>query len=135
MGFERVAELSDIPKSGGLKVSLGKFQCLLVTVEDKVVAVSQSCPHLGVPLREKDIDSLGIVTCWFHGAQFEALSGNVVRPPLSKDWQKKIPLGFGAIAAAVIPKKCKALTRYAIEMRGSSIWVDTNTDTQHRTSK
>jgi nitrite reductase/ring-hydroxylating ferredoxin subunit len=125
MAFEQVAQVSDIPKNGGLKVSLGSGACLLFRTEGRVRAVNQRCPHLGVPLRAQDINAEGVVTCWFHGAQFEGASGDVLRPPLSKDWQRKIPLGFGTVAAAVIPNKCKALASYAVEIRGSAIWVDT----------
>jgi nitrite reductase/ring-hydroxylating ferredoxin subunit len=125
MAFEQVAQIGDIPKTGGLKVSLASGTCLLFRVEDRVRAVNQRCPHLGVPLRAQDVNAEGVVTCWFHGAQFEGASGAVLRPPLSKDWQRKIPLGFGTLAAAVIPKKCKALASYAVEIRGSAIWVNT----------
>lgn len=124
MPFERVIEITALPKHGAVKIQVANENLLVFNARSKVLAVSQRCPHLGVPLSPKDVDSAAVVTCWFHGAQFNGLDGSVVREPLSREWQKTTPLGVGKLVAAVIPKKCGELKHYLVELRGTTVWVD-----------
>ena len=47
---------------------------------DEVLAVGEHCPHLGAPMSDGWIDR-GRLVCPWHGSQFEAASGQVLRGP------------------------------------------------------
>jgi 3-phenylpropionate/trans-cinnamate dioxygenase ferredoxin subunit len=52
---------------------------LLVNVEGKFCAVSNKCPHLGLPLYLGSLDGK-IITCGFHCAKFDVTTGEVIVP-------------------------------------------------------
>jgi nitrite reductase/ring-hydroxylating ferredoxin subunit len=124
MGYEHAMSVGDVPHAGAIRIRLGGKSILLMNVQQEFRAVAARCPHLGVPLREADVDAQGVVTCWFHGAKFSTVDGEVLRGPLSGEWRSGIPLGLGSVAAAIIPKRCPDLARYALEVRGREIWID-----------
>jgi nitrite reductase/ring-hydroxylating ferredoxin subunit len=124
MGYEYAMSSDDVPHAGATKIRLGSKSILLMKVQQEFRAVASRCPHLGVPLREADVDAQGVITCWFHGAKFSSVDGEVLRGPLSVEWRSGIPLGLGSVAAAIIPKRCPDLARYALEVRGREIWID-----------
>jgi nitrite reductase/ring-hydroxylating ferredoxin subunit len=124
MGFSFAISTHQVPWQGATKVKLLGKTVLVFRVDGEFRAVNGLCPHLGVPLRSRDIESNGVITCWFHGAKFDSNKGQVLREPLSAEWRKSIPLGIGSVVAAVVPKKCKALSRFGLEVRGTDVWID-----------
>jgi len=126
MSYVRTLELAQLPNRTVRRVRVGSQEVLLFRQGERISAVSARCPHQNLLLppretREKD----GVVTCPFHGAQFNLVSGQCLRQPLSSDWQSGVPLGLGRLAAAVVPKKvCGALPRYATRTVGEHIEVD-----------
>ncbi len=123
MSYIRTLKLAQLPNHAMRRVRVGSQEVLLFRQGERTSAVSARCPHqnLLLPPREKD----GVVTCPFHGAQFNLISGECLRQPLSSDWQSGVPLGLGRLAAAVLPKKvCGALPRYATRTVGEHIEVD-----------
>jgi nitrite reductase/ring-hydroxylating ferredoxin subunit len=47
--------------------------------------MNATCPHMGGPLGEGDLDG-NVVSCPWHGWQFDVMTGNcVIRPGLKQD--------------------------------------------------
>ena len=113
---------SAIPPQGALRVDSPEGPLLLYRDGDRVTAHSARCTHFGVPM--KAAHQGGVVTCWFHGAQFDLRDGKSIRAPLSRDWQNKTPLRIGLVAGLVIPVgRCKALKSYTVNLVGDEIRV------------
>ena len=122
MALTATASLSNLPNGGALRVDSPAGPILLYREGDRVTAHSARCSHFGVAMKADHTQ--GVVTCWFHGAQFDLRSGENIRPPLSGDWQRKVPLGIGKVAAMIIPKGgCKPLKSFAVEVVGIDIRV------------
>lgn len=85
MDWIRVANLNDIPPDTGLEVMAGQHVVALFREGDQVYALDGICPHAGGPLAQGTV-AAGIVTCPWHGWQFEIASG---RHCLTKTLQHK----------------------------------------------
>jgi nitrite reductase (NADH) small subunit len=72
--------LADIPQYGVHCVTLGEEKYLLYLEGDTVFAVSATCPHLGGPLEEGEIEE-GCVTCPWHSWRFDLKSGHCENVP------------------------------------------------------
>jgi nitrite reductase/ring-hydroxylating ferredoxin subunit len=77
----RLANEKDIPEGGRFVVSLPKgHDIVLFKVEGKIYALDNACPHMGGPLGEGDVEG-DIVTCPWHGWQFDIKSGECINVP------------------------------------------------------
>lgn len=65
----------EVPKIGW--VALWRSGSRLGCLEDR-------CPHLGAPLSEGEVEE-GVVTCPWHGSQFDTKSGERLRGPADED--------------------------------------------------
>ena len=82
--FVRVGQLTDFP-SGSLKtVQVAGRDVLVVNVAGKLFAIGNTCTHRGGPLNEGTLDD-NIVTCPWHGGQFDVTTGKVIGPPPRTD--------------------------------------------------
>ncbi len=114
--------LSELQKNAVSKRSIGGRDVLIYREGDDVYAVSGRCTHLNVALPAQAQG--GVVTCPFHGAQFDLRGGHCLRGALSRDWQRATPLGFGSLAAALIPKKTSPdLERFAVQVMGDEVQI------------
>lgn len=75
-----VASVSKLPEDQGTVVSVGEGELALFRAGDAVYAYVNSCPHKGGPVGEGLVID-GIVTCPWHGSQFEIDSGACVSGP------------------------------------------------------
>ncbi len=74
-----LAKLSDVPVGGGLIVTTGPSQVLLVrTGETEVKAYDPRCTHQRFTV---DPPRNGVITCQNHGSQFQASDGSVTKGP------------------------------------------------------
>jgi nitrite reductase (NADH) small subunit len=82
MAFKhKLADIKDIIPGKGMVVSLSDGrEIALFNVEGKIYALDNACPHMGGPLGEGEIEG-SIVTCPWHGWQFEIESGACVNVP------------------------------------------------------
>ncbi len=82
--FIKVAELDEI-EEGELKAieADGELICL-AKVNGKICAFSDNCTHISGPLNEGELEG-DVLTCPWHGAQFNVLTGKVVRGPARQD--------------------------------------------------
>ena len=73
----KVSDLSD----GKLhKVSVDGKQILVVNIDGNYFATDDTCTHAGASLSEGKLDG-SIVTCGWHGAQFDCKTGNLEKFP------------------------------------------------------
>ncbi len=76
----KVATLSDISPGTCRHVDAGGRAVAVFNVDGTVYALGGTCTHRGGPLGEGELDGT-IVTCPWHGAQFDVTTGQVVGPP------------------------------------------------------
>ena len=78
----KVAKKTDVPEGTCKHVELEDrgIAVALYNVGGKLYAMDGTCPHMGGPLGEGDLDG-NVVTCPWHGWQFDVTTGNcAVRP-------------------------------------------------------
>ena len=100
MAFERVAALADIPRNGGLRVTVAGLTLGLFRIGDEVFCMDDVCPHAGYSLAEGEIEGSCIV-CPAHGWEFDVRTG---------------------LAPGEIDEE--PLDRYAVRVEGGSVYVD-----------
>ncbi len=80
--FVKVSKKFDLPPGACKHIELeGKgIAIALYNVDGKFYAIDGTCSHMGGPLGEGDLDG-NVVTCPWHGWQFDVVTGNcVIRP-------------------------------------------------------
>jgi len=70
----RAALVSEVPEQTGLELTLDGRIVALFRVEDQFFALDGICPHAGGPLGKGMLRD-GIVTCPWHGWQFDVRTG------------------------------------------------------------
>ncbi len=80
----KVATLSEIPPGTCLHVKVAEREVAIFNVEGTIYAMGGTCTHQGGPLGEGDLDGT-VVTCPWHGAQFDVTTGQVVGPPAAQN--------------------------------------------------
>lgn len=70
----RIGPLSEIPEDEGLRLEVGGHAVAVFREGSKVVAVGDSCPHMGASLSEGYMEA-GSVVCPWHGWVFDAETG------------------------------------------------------------
>ncbi|ULA62448.1 MAG: Rieske domain-containing protein [Nitrospira sp.] len=79
-GWEAAASLDDIPDRGMKAVELRGHSLLLSRQAHQVTCFHNACAHMGMPLDMGQI-SEGIVTCPYHGFQYDLASGECLTAP------------------------------------------------------
>src|SRR5574340_1661634 len=81
-----VAEVSDLDEGELLAVEVDGEPVCLAKVNGSVYAFTDNCTHIGGPLNEGELDG-EVLTCPWHGAQFNVCTGKVLRGPARQDIQ------------------------------------------------
>jgi len=76
----RVAAVGDVAPGTGKVVEAGGRTLALFNFNGTFYALDNTCTHLGGPLGEGSVDGT-VVTCPWHGSQFDITTGAVVGPP------------------------------------------------------
>jgi nitrite reductase/ring-hydroxylating ferredoxin subunit len=79
-GYVKVGQVTDFPAGSLKKVVVGGEDVVL----GKLYAIANKCTHRGGPLDEGELEG-NIVTCPWHGGQFDITTGKVLEPPPLKD--------------------------------------------------
>jgi len=79
-GFLKIAGTQDVPAGEGKMFSVGDKHIALFNIEGTYYAIDDTCTHKGGPLSDGEVQG-GKVTCPWHGAIFDVITGEVVRPP------------------------------------------------------
>jgi len=82
--IRRVGTLADVPPGSCRQVDVDGKAVALFNVDGKVYAVGGTCTHRGGPLGEGELNDK-VVTCPWHGAQFDVTTGYAVGPPASQN--------------------------------------------------
>jgi nitrite reductase/ring-hydroxylating ferredoxin subunit len=80
MAFLRAAKTSDVLPGTIREVEVGGRTIALANVAGKIHAIDNTCLHQGGPLGEGELEG-AIVTCPWHGWQFDLTSGKIVQDP------------------------------------------------------
>lgn len=80
----KVASTSELPPGSSKLVEANGQAVALFNVDGKYYAIDDACPHAGAPLSDGDIDGK-VVTCPWHGAQFDVTTGKVLCAPARND--------------------------------------------------
>ncbi len=70
----------DVPRDRGLLVA---DVVTVFSVDGKLCATGARCTHMGGPLQEGTLDG-HVLTCPWHGAQFDVRTGEVLRGPATR---------------------------------------------------
>ena len=82
--FRKVAHTEDIKEGGLFPLEAdGELVCL-ARVEGCLYAFTDNCTHISGPLNEGELEG-HVLTCPWHGAQFDVRTGQVVRGPARQD--------------------------------------------------
>jgi nitrite reductase/ring-hydroxylating ferredoxin subunit len=76
----KVAEAKDVAPGTGKVVEAEGRSLALFNVSGTFYAIDNTCTHMGGPLGEGDLAG-EVVTCPWHGAQFNVKTGDVLTPP------------------------------------------------------
>jgi len=80
MGKVIVGKASDIPPGKMVKVSVDGKEILVVNADGNFYAMDDTCTHAGASLSEGQYQD-SIITCGWHGAQFDCKSGKLAKFP------------------------------------------------------
>ena len=79
MSAMRVATLSDLWAGESLGLVVKGTKVLLVNVDGEVRAYEDRCAHLGGELSKGKLEGR-VLTCWAHEWQYDAATGEGIRP-------------------------------------------------------
>jgi nitrite reductase/ring-hydroxylating ferredoxin subunit len=82
--FVRVGQLNDFAVGSMKKVSVNGEDVLVTNVDGILCAIGNTCTHLGAPLDEGELQG-SVVTCPWHGGQFDVKNGKTLAPPPTAD--------------------------------------------------
>ncbi|HME12532.1 MAG TPA: Rieske 2Fe-2S domain-containing protein [Candidatus Acidoferrum sp.] len=80
MAFLRAAKTSQIAPGTIREIEVGGKTIALANVAGKFHAIDNTCLHQGGPLGEGELEG-AVVTCPWHGWQFDLTSGKIVQDP------------------------------------------------------
>lgn len=82
--FIKVASANEIAEGDTMAVEAdGELVCL-ANVEGCIYAFTDNCTHISGPLNEGELEG-HVLTCPWHGAQFDVRTGKVLRGPARQD--------------------------------------------------
>ena len=82
--FIKVAEQDELEEGGLMAVEVDGDPICLARVGGTVYAFTDNCTHISGPLNEGDLEGC-VLTCPWHGAQFDVRTGKVLRGPARQD--------------------------------------------------
>lgn len=77
--WHRICALDDINDGSKLGISVQGHLILIIKMNDKVFAYEDKCPHAKAPLSDGRLQQ-GRLTCRHHQWQFDACTGESLRP-------------------------------------------------------
>ena len=84
--FIKVARVNELEDGDLMAVEVDGEAVCLARVDGEVYAFTDNCTHISGPLDEGDLDG-DVLTCPWHGAQFNVRTGQVLRGPARQDIQ------------------------------------------------
>lgn len=97
----KIARVNDIPEGRGIIVLIPSgLEIALFKVNGEIFALDNACPHMGGPLAEGEVsleDSKFVVTCPWHGWEFDVCSGECSNIPNERAKKIKIVVKDGDV--------------------------------------
>ena len=84
--FVKVAEVDDFEDGELMAIEVEGEPICLAKVDGTVYAFTDNCTHISGPLNEGELEG-EVLTCPWHGAQFNVCTGKVLRGPARQDIQ------------------------------------------------
>jgi nitrite reductase (NADH) small subunit len=81
--FVRIAGTGDVKPGHGIVVEVNGKTVAVFNVDGTFHAIDNTCVHRGGPLGEGEVEG-GVVTCPWHGWQFNIATGECVKNPSAK---------------------------------------------------
>ena len=97
--FVRVVALSDVPAGSCKEVEFDGRVVALFNVDGQIHAIDGICSHAGGPLGEGELNG-SVVTCPWHGWQFDVTSGQNVRSSSLRQCVYQVKVEGGEILLA-----------------------------------
>lgn len=82
--FIKVADVEELEEGDLFPIEVDGEPICLTMVEGQVCAFTDNCTHISGPLSQGDLDG-AVITCPWHGAQFDVRTGKVLRGPARQD--------------------------------------------------
>ncbi|HLX56293.1 MAG TPA: non-heme iron oxygenase ferredoxin subunit [Ktedonobacteraceae bacterium] len=82
--FIKVAQVDDLDDGELMAVEIDGEPVCLAKVEGCIFAFTDNCTHISGPLNEGELDG-DVLTCPWHGAQYNVRTGKVLRGPARQD--------------------------------------------------
>ncbi len=82
--FFKVARVDDLDEGELMAVDVDGEPVCLAKVHGRICAFTDECTHISGPLSEGELDG-EVLTCPWHGAQFDVTTGKVLRGPARRD--------------------------------------------------
>ena len=101
MGKIIAGKISDIPPGKMIKVSIDGKDVLIANIDGKYCATDDTCTLSGSSLSEGKLDGC-IITCGWHGAQFDCKTGKLDK----------------------FPAKIRDLTSYNVVVESDNVFVE-----------
>ncbi len=80
MAMVKIADVALVPPGAGKVVQAASREIALFNLQGTFYALDNRCTHVGGPLGEGKVEGT-IVTCPWHGSQFDITTGEVVKGP------------------------------------------------------
>jgi len=80
----KIGQVSSFPPGSMKLVEAGGKKVLIVNAEGTIHAIGNDCTHRGGPLNEGTLEGK-VVTCPWHGGQFDVTTGKATAPPPKSD--------------------------------------------------
>lgn len=84
--FIKVAEVGDLEEGDLMLVEVDGELICLAKANGVICAFTDNCTHISGPLSEGELDG-DVITCPWHGAQFNVHTGQVLRGPARQNIQ------------------------------------------------
>lgn len=82
--YFKVAQADELDEGELMAVEVDGEPVCLAKVEGCIYAFTDNCTHISGPLNEGELDG-EVLTCPWHGAQFNITTGKVLRGPARQD--------------------------------------------------
>lgn len=82
--YFKVARADEVEEGELMAVEVDGEPICLAKVEGCIYAFTDNCTHISGPLNEGELDG-EVLTCPWHGAQFNITTGKVLRGPARQD--------------------------------------------------
>ena len=82
--FIKVADVAELTEGELMPLEVDGEPICLAKVNGGICAFSDNCTHVSGPLSEGELDG-DVLTCPWHGAQFNIRTGKVLRGPARQD--------------------------------------------------